>query len=101
MGNGILRLREVLELRGITPSRLTRDAKISYSSLSLTLHGKRLPRVSFLVDIANHHNMDLRELFKPTKQVGDLNGFLDYKGQPHTIKNVEDLERFIKLIKNL
>ena len=52
----------MLELKEIRPVRLTRDAKI----LSLTLHDKSLTRVSFLVDIANHLNRHIRELFEPT-----------------------------------
>ena len=100
MGSEILRIKEVLEQKGISAARLAKEANISYSSLWMAINNRRLPRVVLLVDIAEHLNIDIRKLFKPSKAVGEVNGFLDYNGQPHIINNREDLDRFVTFLNN-
>lgn len=53
--------------KGISGKDLSQKMDITENSLSLIINGKRQPRYETLIQIADILQVDLRDLFKPTK----------------------------------
>lgn len=64
----ILRLKELIKLKGTTGKELALKVDITENALSLISNGKRQPRFELLVEIAKALDVDVRELFVPTKE---------------------------------
>ena len=64
----ILRLKEVLKEKGITSKDLALKVNITENALSMIINGKRQPRFELLIEISNVLDVDVRELFIPTKE---------------------------------
>lgn len=64
----ILRLKEVIKEKGTTGKELASIVDITENALSLIINGKRQPRFELLVEIAKALDVDVRELFIPTKE---------------------------------
>lgn len=64
----MLRLKEVFKEKGVTGKELAEKLGITENALSLIANGKRQPRFELLKDIARVLNVDIRELFEPTKE---------------------------------
>ncbi|MAO10015.1 MAG: transcriptional regulator [Flavobacteriaceae bacterium] len=64
----ILRLKEALKEKGVTGKELAEKVDVTENAISLIANGKRQPRFELLMDIANVLDVDLKELFKTTKE---------------------------------
>lgn len=64
----ILRLKDILKEKGITGKELSVKVGVTENALSMIINGKRQPRFELLIDISKELNVDVRELFVPTKE---------------------------------
>lgn len=63
----ILRLKEVMQERNWSREKLAEDAGVSVTTISNINSELHLPSIDTLVRIANVMDVDVRELFRPTK----------------------------------
>ncbi len=75
---GILRLKEILKEKGVTGKELAEKVGISVTGMSNIVKGQSLPRQEVLIEIATTLDVDIRELFEPTKEPVKGNDF-DFK----------------------
>ncbi len=64
----LLRLKDLLKEKGITGKVLAERTEISATSISQIVKGNSFPRPELLVKIAEVLDVDIRELFYPTKE---------------------------------
>ncbi len=64
----ILRIKEILTEKGITGKELAERVEVTGNALSLIINGKRQPRFELLSKIAETLEVDIRDLFVPTKE---------------------------------
>lgn len=64
----VLRLKEVLKEKGFTSKDLSEKVGISKTSISQIITENQQPRFELLLQIAKVLNVDVRELFNPTKE---------------------------------
>lgn len=64
----ILRIKEVMALKGKSREDLACAVKVSKTTISNICSETSLPTIKLLVDIANALDVDIRELFVPTKE---------------------------------
>lgn len=65
---GILRLKELLKEKEITGKELAEKIGISETGMSNIVKGQSLPRQEVLLQIAELLDVDIRDLFKSTKE---------------------------------
>lgn len=82
----ILRIKEIAKAKNISGKELAEKIGVTENSLSLIVNEKRQPRYETLLQIAEVLNVDIRELFKPTKT-------------DHNHK--EEIEKAIEILKNV
>ncbi|WP_188465783.1 helix-turn-helix domain-containing protein [Marivirga lumbricoides] len=63
----MLLIKELMKEKGISGKDLSQKMDITENSLSLIINGKRQPRYETLIQIADILQVDIRDLFKPTK----------------------------------
>jgi transcriptional regulator with XRE-family HTH domain len=64
----ILRIKEVMTIKGKSREDLASAVGVSKTTISNICTETSLPTIKLLVDIANALDVDIRELFVPTKQ---------------------------------
>ena len=64
----MLRIKEILREKGISGKELSNDLGITENSFSLIINEKRQPRYETLKQIADRLDVDIRDLFEPTKR---------------------------------
>lgn len=64
----ILRIKELLKEKGISGKQLAQILNVTENSISLILNNKRQPRFETLIEIAKVLDVDIRDLFLPTKE---------------------------------
>jgi len=64
----ILRLKEILKQKGISGKSLAETVGITETSLSRIINGDQQPRFELLLQIAKALDVDIRDLFIPTKE---------------------------------
>lgn len=89
-----LRIKEIMQEKGITQKKLAEDIGVAEISLSRSLRGN--PTLDTLERIAAALNVPITELFSTNKQ--DLYGHVEYKGVIYTIKSRSDLENLLKIV---
>lgn len=89
-----LRIKEIMQEKGITQKKLAEDIGVAEISLSRSLRGN--PTLDTLERIAAALNVPITELFSTDKQ--DLCGHVEYKGVIYTIKSRSDLENLLKIV---
>lgn len=89
-----LRIKEIMQEKGITQKKLAEDIGVAEISLSRSLRGN--PTLDTLERIATALNVPITELFSTGKQ--DLYGHVEYKGVVYTIKSRFDLENLLKKV---
>ena len=96
----LLRLKEVLKQKEVTSKDLAQLVEVSVTTISNIISGRNFPKADLLLSIANTLDVDIRELFVPTKEVkqGNLNGFVEYNDTIYRIKDKKDLEMLISEI---
>ncbi len=63
----ILRLKEILKEKGVTGKELADMIGVTPASISNIIQGNSFPKPETLLNIANALNVDIRDLFEPTK----------------------------------
>ena len=63
----MLRLKELLREKGISGKELAEKLNVSENTVSFIANGKQQPRFELLKNIADVLEVDIRELFKSTK----------------------------------
>lgn len=63
----ILRLKEIMTLKGISRDELSSRVDVSPTTISNISSEKNLPTIQLLLKIAEALDVDIRELFIPTK----------------------------------
>ena len=63
----LLRLKEVLKEKGVSSLELSEKIKLSKTSISQILNENQQPRFETLLKIAMALDVDVRDLFNPTK----------------------------------
>jgi len=94
----LLRLKELLSESGINGKILAGKTGVSQNTISNIVSGRNFPKPDLLLKIAEVLDVDIRDLFNPTKNGGDripINGYIEVYGEVHKINNVEDMERVL------
>ncbi len=64
----LLRVKEILKEKGITGKELAEQIGISETGMSNIVKGQSLPRQDVLLQLADTLDVDIRDLFNPTKE---------------------------------
>lgn len=64
---GILRLKELMAQKGMSREELANNVGVSMTTISNINSEKNLPTINLLLQIADTLNVDIREMFTPTK----------------------------------
>ncbi|MDA8956142.1 helix-turn-helix domain-containing protein [Flavobacteriales bacterium] len=64
----MLLLKKILKDKGITGKKMAVDLGMSENNASRIIRGDQYPRFEMLAKIADYLNVDVRDLFKPTKE---------------------------------
>lgn len=94
----ILKLKEVMKQKGITGVELSSTVGVTPASISNIVNGNSFPKPETLLDIAKALDVDVRELFLPTKDATPLNGFVEFNGEIRRIRTVKELNNLINEI---
>jgi transcriptional regulator with XRE-family HTH domain len=94
----MLRIDEILKEKNISNSEFATMIGVSETSASAFKSGKTKPKFDTLVKIAEVLNVDIRQLFKPTKGNSLLNGFVEYQDEIYRIYSKEDLENLLAIV---
>lgn len=92
----MLRLDEILKAKGISNSKFAHMIGVSETSASAFKSGKTKPKFDTLVKISEVLDIDIRELFKPTKGGVMVNGFIEFENTIYRIHSKADLEDLLK-----
>lgn len=95
---GMLRIDEILKEKNISNLEFAEMLDVSPTSASAFKSGRTKPKFDTLVKMAEVLDVDIRELFHPTKGGELLNGFVQYKDKVYTINNKKDLEGLLAAI---
>jgi transcriptional regulator with XRE-family HTH domain len=63
----VLRLKELMQQKGISRDEFSKAAGVSVTTISNINSGLHLPSIETLLDLAKILDVDVRELFNPTK----------------------------------
>lgn len=96
----ILRLKDLMSIKGITGKELAEKVDVTPASISNIVQGNSFPKPELLLKISEVLDVDVRELFNPTKDKAPFNGFVEYKGEIIRIETAEDLKRLLALSSN-
>ena len=66
----LLRISEILKDKEISNKHLAAEMKVSENTISKIVTGKTFPRADLLLNMANFLDVDIRDLFEPTKPEG-------------------------------
>ncbi|PKA83597.1 DNA-binding XRE family transcriptional regulator [Ulvibacter sp. MAR_2010_11] len=94
----ILRLKDILKSKGITGKDLAEKVDVTPASISNIVQGNSFPKPELLLKISDVLDVDVRELFFPTKDFTPLNGFIEINNEVHRVKSLDDLKRIINII---
>ena len=61
-------MKELLKEKGVSGKSLAESVQITETSMSRIINGDQQPRFDLLVNIANTLDVDIRDLFYPTKE---------------------------------
>lgn len=64
----ILRLKELMAQKGVSREELAKKVGVSMTTISNINSEKNLPTIHLLLQIAKALNVDIREMFVPTKE---------------------------------
>lgn len=77
----ILRLKEVLLEKGVAGKELAERVSVSAVTISTITSGNSFPKPDLLKKIAEELNVDIRELFHPTKDTGSEYIYIEQDGK--------------------
>jgi transcriptional regulator with XRE-family HTH domain len=96
----MLRIDEILKEKNISNLEFAEMLDVSPTSASAFKSGRTKPKFDTLVKMAEVLDVDIRELFHPTKGGELLNGFVQYKDKVYTINSKKDLDSLLGIIGN-
>lgn len=98
----ILRIKELLDEQSINARDLAKALEVSPVSIYNIVNGESFPRPELLKRISEVLDVDIRELFHPTKAgnstEGVLNGFVEFQGKVYRIHSLKDLEELNRIV---
>jgi DNA-binding XRE family transcriptional regulator len=63
----VLRLKEIMNQKGVSREELAQKVEVSMTTISNISSEKNLPTINLLMSIAEALDVDIREMFHPTK----------------------------------
>lgn len=92
-----------MDLRGVNGISLAEAVGVTPVSISNIVKGKSFPKPDLLLKISAHLDVDIRELFNPTKKdaLSNLNGFVEHEGVVYKINNKVDLENILTILETV
>lgn len=93
---GDLRVKEILEERGLLMKDFADQIGITRETLTRALKGN--PQYSTLKAIAEGLDVPITDLFKQSEVKSDINGYVEYQGKVYIIKSLEDLNKLTETI---
>ena len=94
----MFRIKEVIKEKGTTATALAEKLGVSNNTITRVANGVSKPSIDLLIGISQKLDVDIRELFHPTKGGELLNGFVQYKDQLYTINNEADLAKLVAIV---
>jgi len=94
----MFRIKEVIKERGTTATALAEELGVSNNTITRVANGVSKPSIDLIVGIAQKLDVDIRELFIPTKAGQILNGFVEYKEKVYPVRSEKDLRELLALI---
>jgi transcriptional regulator with XRE-family HTH domain len=102
IGTEELRVKELLQERGVKMKEMAEQINVTPESLSRALNGN--PQYSTLKKIADYLNVSVRDLFKDEKneteqvnvQVKEMKSCIFYNDEMYTFNTRTELENFLK-----
>ncbi|WP_269685008.1 helix-turn-helix domain-containing protein [Flavobacterium lacustre] len=88
----VLRLKELMNKKGISREELANKVGVSMTTISNINSEKNLPTISLLLQIAEALDVDIREMFVPTKGTNVL------QSEVNQVKEL--LEKSLKILEN-
>jgi transcriptional regulator with XRE-family HTH domain len=88
----VLRLKELMNQKGISREELANKVGVSMTTISNINSEKNLPTISLLLQIAEALDVDIREMFVPTKGTNVL------QSEVNQVKEL--LEKSLKILEN-
>lgn len=83
--------------KGVSGKDLADAMEVTPASISNIVQGNSFPKPELLLNIARFLDIDIRDLFHPTKQEDNpFNGFVEHKGHVHKIQSIGDIENLLK-----
>jgi len=77
----MLRLKEILNEKGITGKALANEVGVTQASISNIVSSQSFPKPELLKDIARVLDVDIRELFIPTKETTKETIYINRNGE--------------------
>lgn len=77
----VLRLKELLKEKGMSGKQLAEKVNVTEASISNLVKGDSIPRKDLLLNIAKTLDVDIRELFNPTKEVNTETIYAEREGK--------------------
>lgn len=90
-----LRIKELAHQRNMTIGDIAKRIGISRVNLSNSINGN--PTLSRLREVAQILNVEVAELFKPSKEK-KVSGYLEYEGNIYKVASIEDVKMFTKKV---
>lgn len=94
----MFRIKEVLKEKGVTATALADELGVSNNTITRVANETAKPSIDLLQRMSEKLDVDIRELFQPTKGGEPLNGFVQYKDKVYTINSKRDLENLLESI---
>lgn len=94
----MFRIKEVLKEKGVTATALADELGVSNNTITRVANETAKPSIDLLQRMSEKLDVDIRELFHPTKGGELLNGFVQFKDKVYTINNKKDLEGLLAAI---
>lgn len=91
----LLRLKDLIKEKGTSGKELAETVGVTPVTISNIVKGNNFPKPELLLRIAGALDVDIRELFHPTKRGELLNGFIEHNGHVTRITSFKDLDDFI------
>ena len=93
-----IRLKEIMQERGITSVALASMVGLSKNTISNLINNKTMPSIDTLNEIAEKINVPLWQLFAEPKRQ-DFSAIIDYKGELRKVTSIEELEKVVQELK--
>lgn len=93
-----LRIKELAKVQGLTITAMAEKAGVTQATLSNTVNEKSKPSFEVLEKVAEVLGVELWELFTESLVKGDVNGYIEVKGDIYKVSSKEDIEKVLDRI---